>query len=934
MSDYIAATTHVDSVNHLLVFDSEGYYVVGDEQWQDIEFTMTLTYSGGNIGIAPRIYDTNFYMFLSIHNEDTDELGTTQAGFANLSAQVTYETVSIAQAKIEPLIVGQDYTFRVEIKGTNYRILLNDVAIFNIEYPGMSKGKVGAYSTAGNACKSIEVKSLFADAWSTNVDTLAGAIASIRELENEDKYLYLYSLLDAVVASQTRAVVSGTEHSLSFNYSGGGTVKILEVNGATPQYLTYVLADSVEWTRESFNHLVSADCTSVTIQFRASNGQELMANDVQLEPKAFATSYIHNESTSTTKVREGSFITYPSKDNINPDKGSLIMWFNPSIDYKAGGELSPVLFEYGSQNPMRVYYDGATGSLRFQYGTSSLLHSVDLLKDTWYNITANWSSSKIEFYFGLTKVEQSGDFSMPDSSAVIRIGQSSDASFNLFNGAIDETIILSNVLSSEEVEVVNETIEPLTYSDAMIMRATFNYAIGNFNKSIIEATLVPDYGSPVLVEKADGKPMRKVSFFDFYSGEYRTFNEELVQYDKDYDFVTLSYHDVSIDQETFKMTVVDADGITYGEPLEMRGRKLYLSLTQDEKDKLDGEYLYVTYQLEDSYTVDFNIGVPDSFRVTLGKHDGQPVKMIYEGNGFTDEKLLTMVELNPLLSPNHEGFLYVTRNDEKVSAFRAKATPEDLPANGGSEALIVVEPLDSSGNYISHCKLEVTSDLGTVIPAYDEQSIKLRERAGRFLYRYRSPILTLEQTSRIELQDNVNVIDSETGIGVQIPITLTTLLEKDHVIVEGEKLEQIAQKHGSTIEDIAYTEDMMAKTKEKYGDATGATSSVDVVVQRARKYVAESVGQTIKIPVNYSSRQLQENQISIKHDDMIAYLTEMLVDYMNTPAMNLPTGLGDLLDFNNDGMISILEISWLQEKRLTTVLQEKYEAVLTWDNAN
>ena len=59
MSDYIAATTHIDTDTSSLVFDSEGYYVVGDDKWQDITFTATIVYQGGNIGIAPRIYDTN-----------------------------------------------------------------------------------------------------------------------------------------------------------------------------------------------------------------------------------------------------------------------------------------------------------------------------------------------------------------------------------------------------------------------------------------------------------------------------------------------------------------------------------------------------------------------------------------------------------------------------------------------------------------------------------------------------------------------------------------------------------------------------------------------------------------------------------------------------------------------------------------------------------
>jgi hypothetical protein len=934
MSDYIAATTTVDSVNHLLTFDSEGYYVVGDEKWQDITFTTTLVYSGGTIGIAPRIYDTNMYMYLHLYNDVLDDTTLEEVGVATLDAQITYTASNIAQARIAPLVVGTEYRFKVEIRGTNYRISLNDQVIFNIEYPGMSRGKVGVYSSTGNSCKDIEVQSLFAEGWTTNITSVKGAVAGIRELENEDKYLYLYSPIStSIVASQTRTVIGGTDHTLSFNYSGSGTARVREMNGAEPQTLTFVLADSADWTRESFTHPISADCTSVTIDFYTNNSRELMVNGVQLEDKSFATGYIHNESTLEAKVRENSIITYPAKENIKPELGSLVMWFNPSITYNMNSQFKPVLFEHGTESPLRISYEN--GELTFTYGEDYVGQMTDLLANTWYNLVATWSEDRIQLYLNGVLAQKEGTFAAPPEAKLIHIGNTVDVSKNLFYGAIDETIVLSSVLTLDEVEEIGSSLEPVADNSSMIMRATFNYAIANFNKSIIEATLSPDYGSPVLVEKADGAEMRKVSFFDFYTGEYRTFNEEVVEYDKTLDYVEISYHDKDVDQESFAILVEDAEGIKYGSPYELRGRKLYLNLEDTEKESLDGQLLYVTYQLEDSYTVDFNIGVPDSFRITLGKHDGQPVRVIYEGNGFTDEKLLTMVELNPMLNPNHEGFLYITRNDEKVTSFRIKATPEDLPANGGSEALVTVEPLDANGNYVSHCTLEVSADLGEIIPAYDEESIKLRDRAGRFLYRYRSPILSSNQIKGVEIQDNVNVIDKETGIGVQAPIILTALQERDHVIAAGDTIEKIAEKYGSTIEDIAYTEDMMAKVKAKYGtSASGEAVTRDKVIADARVYVLNSVGQTIKIPINYSSRHLQESQLAKHHDTMIAYLTEMVASYMNKPAKNLPEGLGSLLDFNGDGMINILEISWLQLNRLTTVLQEKYDAVVDWDNAN
>jgi hypothetical protein len=67
---------------------------------------------------------------------------------------------------------------------------------------------------------------------------------------------------------------------------------------------------------------------------------------------------------------------------------------------------------------------------------------------------------------------------------------------------------------------------------------------------------------------------------------------------------------------------------------------------------------------------------------------------------------------------------------------------------------------------------------------------------------------------------------------------------------------------------------------------------------------------------------------------MIAYLIEFVVSYMNQPTASLPSGLGAILDFNNDGVINMDEVSWLKDNRLTTMLTDKYNAVLAWDRAN
>lgn len=934
MSDYIAATTHVDTVSHELLFDSEGYYVVGDGQWQDITFTTTLTYNGGNIGIAPRVYATNMYMFLSIYNETNVDTGVTQA-FANLNVQSTYDTFHLDNKQLDPLVAGQDYTFVTTITGTNYRISLNDIVIFNVEYPAMVKGSVGVYSTAGNACKSIQVDSAFADGWVSNVSSIPGAIVDIRETENDDRHAYIFSPnASTAYIAQVRDVTAGGTYTLSFNYMGIGTARIAEDNGTELKQYDLALPQADDWAYETLTATVSPDCTKVSVFFLASNGA-VMANTVQFEEKGFATGYIYNDSLTDPAVRESSIITYPSKDNINAEQGSLAMWFSPEIDYNASTSENIILFEYGDTQPLLLYYS-PSGSLRFKCGNyDSIGITMDLAKDTWYNAVATWSTNGIQLWVGTDKVSASGIFDTLEGSNVIRIGWSGNASYSMFNGIIDETVVYSSVLSDDEATSLATSTDPIADNDSVILHASFNHAIANFNHSIIEATLAPLYGSPVIVTKQDGTSMRKVSFFDIFTGEYRTFNQEPVVYDKAYDYLPISYDESLVDQDAFKISVVDGDDVSWGDPITLDGKKVMLTLTDDQKNSLDGTTLIVSYQLNDSFTVDFNIGVPDSFRVTLGKYDGNPVTVTYEGNRFTDQKLADMVELNPMLNPNHEGFLYVTQNVEKVSSFRVRATPDNLPANGGTESLIIVEPLDSNGNYISHCKLLVSCELGTILPTYDADSIKLRDRAGRFLYQYRPPIIQMSDVNAAEVIDYINVIDNETGIGVQVQMTLKTLENMNYTILQGDTIQKIAAQYGSTVQDIAYTDDIVAKVNAKYGANTeSADSSDDVHVANATKYITDSVGETIVIPISYSSRQLQKSQVDIRYDHMIAYLMDFIMDYMNKPASSLPSGLGALLDFNADGMINIDEITWLQDNRLTTTLLNQYNEVLAWDQAN
>lgn len=923
MSNYTPAVTTLNTETKTLTWETQGHYMVGDPEWQDIVFTARIQYNGGTIGISPRVYENNMFMTFFLTNKMVSGLenGTGVSGtqaHARLISQVTFSEINLEDGFIDALVVGETYEIKAQIIGTNYKIYVNEKLVFNTEYASMARGRVGVYGTPGTVCSGVEVKSAFADGWTSNVDHIDGAIATTRELPNEDRYMYLHNPStsgSSLYVSQEIDVEAGKPHSFSYDFNGTVKFYVGELNG-TKKTIVKDEEESLsnEWTRREFGPLVvSQDCTKIVIRFIVGPGQSVMINDVQAEQKEFPTGYIHNEDLAQGAEREDSLITFPSKNNINQARGSVSMWVKPSTTYNESA-LRPVLFEYGNEDrALRISYTG--GGIRLQYGGASdtLDFPTTFVRGEWYHIVGTWSDTKIELYINEEYLSREGNFSLNNESDLIRIGSSYTGGETVFHGAIDEAIVYSNVLDRNTVNQIFASTEQIQNNTAMIMRATFNHAVGNFNKSLVEATPAPQYGSPIVVEKQDGTALNKVSFFDPMTGEYRTYNEEEVYYDGEADYLVISYNEV--DTEHFDIKVRDFNGVEYGAPYRLEGRRVYISLSNEEKEILAGRRLLVSYQLENAFTVDYNIGVPDSFRVNIGKYDGEPVKIHYEGNDFHQEKLATMVELNPLLNPNHEGFLYITNNVEKVTSYKARVTPEDLPANGVSEALVVVEPMDANGNFISHLKLSVQADRGNIIPAYDKQSILLRDRAGRYIYRYTSPVIRFGDEQKMQIEDRINVIDRDTGLGVQIPITLTTLMTASHIIVAGDTLEKISTQYGVSEEDISVENENMT-------------------IVAMREYIPKNPGKIIRIPMNYSTTLYRRTKEEIAEEPMIVDLLNAILEHMNEKASNLPNELGSILDFNGDGIVNIDEVSWLTDNKGSIRISQKYTALKEWENNN
>lgn len=806
------------STGKVLQWNTDGYYKIGEDNWKDIEVEASFTYKGGSIGVIPRYLTPYTYMYFTIGQTiyETDaELGIEEeANLALLSFVLDDKEIELGKVELKSsLVIGQMYVIKVIITKNNYQVFVNNERYFNIDYNGITRGNACLYASKGNHCTSVSISSSFPNVWTSNVEAIIGSTVYNEEEVDGNKNICLVNPVSSLTNLYIEQSIDITDKDFTFyaDYKGECTMAIRQLNGTSTgaEKLVEGLV-STTWRQVRGQYQVATNCTKIAIRFFVKPGKKTVINNVQVEPGILETTYIENSSLDSSAIRGASLLTFPTKDSIQPGDGTISMWINPRTDYDKSPTTRYMLFQYG--DPINgINICGIGNQLSIQHGGTSLTVNNALVgKDGWRNIILTWDAFFVRLYIDGVEHKTKAIDLFRQEAEKINVGFDSFGAYNNFNGLIDDLIIYKTAIEAHEVEEIVEAAEPVEDSGEMTFRATFNHAIGNFNEAYIEIPNAPEYGSPILAQKESGEPLRKVSFLDYDTGEYVTWNKQDVAYYGE-DYVQVHFND--LDTTSFKVNVTDSKGNNVGEPYNVVGKRVYMTLTEEEKAIYKGRTLTVLYQLDDSYTVDFNTAAADSFRVNIAKHDGQKVNVIYEGNRFSQEKLAEMIEMNPMLNPNHQGFLYVTETNEPIVSFIVKLTPSDLTADGISESLIIVEPVDGNGNHVCEAKLTVSAEHGMVYPHLEMESVRLRQIAGRYIYRYVAPRKTSSVKGEVQnLIDSIKIIDEATGVGVEKYMTLC--LYDDYEMA----LPEIADKHAISSELMAAF--LLDKLIEHIGEKT------------------------------------------------------------------------------------------------------------------
>lgn len=341
-------------------------------------------------------------------------------------------------------------------------------------------------------------------------------------------------------------------------------------------------------------------------------------------------------------------------------------------------------------------------------------------------------------------------------------------SFAVKNGFINEDI--SNVYNHPYVEVLP--------SEGMLFGRDFRQTnIRYLQKPYLEATPAPQDSSPILVSDENG-PLRRHYFFNKDTGVYIDTNTETFILKKE-TYFNLSYS--GVDKKDAPIVYIKGERIPV---LEVSGPTVYLLLSEEEMNLWYGETVTITYKLDRSYYVEFNEEAAfDSYYVKLNERQGNPVSVTQEGNHHHTVKLATEIELNPIINPQHTGFLYIDNEEQHTQAFRLNISSNYLLADGMDSADFIVELIDQHGNEVLSPYVDVfvadktmarQTQYGTLTPIMTEDTLLARNRAGRCFYRYRAPILNPSDLSE---NDTVFLVafDRKSKLGAHLPLRLKTI---------------------------------------------------------------------------------------------------------------------------------------------------------------
>ena len=755
---------------NMLEFTSTGYTWLSKESYEDSRITLSFSTVKEEIVLIPKYLSDTNYLYIAMNNEGKVSVGAT------IKDQEKVYVVLDAQPYLSaPATEGQT-TNELELTsvGSRFTLKINGVTIHKFESSVFVRGQILLHGMAGEEFYSCTLEEPQSSSWQSNVIEGQSEVKIVQDDSNVNFFKLKGTDLFPASIQQSREISEG-KYTLSFTAYGKGKVLLL---GENDEVLSELNLQQDATDRVHFDYTAS-QTMRLTIKFESS--ANLYVGKIQLE-KGSLTPYIPNGSNTENAQRVNTTLAYPIKDQFPVIAGSLYIHVTPPKDFDETTVVQePQLIFRTDDNQLRLLYQKEVFS--FWMGPKSVEINHSLSSNGEAVLLATWSDTEMKLSIGEETSERKDCMELANTISKLIFAEEESVKTPLI---LEEWALFPTVL--QDIETIREQLP------SALMHSLFDGGVSGVNVTWSEIPVAPIDHSPILVEKENGDPLQKVSFFDYETGKYQTMNREPITYDGRADYLEVSYN--NLDEEYRDIAIRTEEGEIIGKPYRIVGKRIYFSLSEANRRMLKNKTLYVTYQVNDTYTIDYNIEALDGYRIDFAKHDGSKRIVYQEGNRYAElKKLATMIDLNPIQNQNHEGFLYITKNVNPTDTFRITSTPDRLHADGGSFATLIVEPLDYQGNFISHSELDVVADRGFVTRHINKDAVEAQKRSGQYLYQYYAPYIQAKVDGELE-EDYIWITDRESGIGVCHKILLRPVKEpivKPLTNDEKTKMEQKSQ---------------------------------------------------------------------------------------------------------------------------------------------
>lgn len=509
---------------------------------------------------------------------------------------------------------------------------------------------------------------------------------------------------------------------------------------AVPQDTTFFEQD-VESGEFSYTFTPSS-AGQLKVSFSQDAGGSYSILWVQLEKKAYSTSHVKTGSSTTS--RGDGILTIPVElnDSIKYE-GSLFFLFNPVSSMTTDDRA---LIEIGN---LLVSYNNTTLDVKCGDASGEVIINPDESK--WYPVLITWGEDLGRIYVENSLTYITG-FMFDETADHICIGFSESTAMKRANALIDNLYILNERNSNIEEFEGGLIKNPFIY-------VSFDGNISKFDNSIITLPTSNVLNAPIIVQKSDGTELRRMTFMDPDTGNYIAYGIQKLKCSGSNVF-EVPFDD--IDNETHKPRAYTSNG-DFINVIDVDDNKITLDI---DPKQYYGQTITMIYQPRNSYTIDYNDN--DLCTIMLGRHDGQTLKITYEGNEDAPHRLLTNIDLNAMNNPNHDGFIYATQAVYPIENINYSIFPRALRADGKSKAIIIIDAKDKYGNIVTDVDINVEAEMDperrriSAPPAGYLMEVPIAQQAGRYIYQYTSPSIDASVDGYV--YDNITIKAYKDGV--------------------------------------------------------------------------------------------------------------------------------------------------------------------------